>query len=131
MRKFAQNKLWRDKAPCLMEDTGSKIYLKKLSDEEYNECLKDKLQEESTEVKNAATKKEMLEEIADVLEVIDAICKLHNIDKNELEKCKQKKYLERGGFYDRKFVTYAEHSPNSFGEKYCLAQPEKYPEVMS
>lgn len=129
MRKFTQNKLWRDKAPGLMEDTGSKIHIKNLSDAEYNNCLKDKLEEESTEVKNASTKEEILEEMADVLEVIDAICKLHNISKHELEECKKKKYLKRGGFYNRQFVTFAEHSPNSFGEKYCLAQPQKYPEV--
>lgn len=130
MRKFTQNKLWRDKAPSLMEDTGSKIHIKTLTDDEYNDCLKDKLEEESSEVKNASTKEALLEEMADVLEVIDAICKLHNITADELEKCKQKKYLERGGFYNRKFVTFAEHCPNSFGEKYCLAQPEKYPEVI-
>lgn len=130
MRKFVQNKLWRDKAPSLMEDTGSVIHIKTLTDEEYNDCLKDKLEEEAAEVKNASTKKELLEEIADVLEVIDAICKFHNISSQVLEECKQKKYLERGGFYNRKFVTFAEHGPNTFGEKYCLDQPEKYPEII-
>lgn len=130
MRKFIQNKLWRDKAPSLMEKTGSKIHIKELSNEEYNHCLKDKLEEEATEVKNAHTKEEILEEMADVLEVLDAICKLHNISKHELEECKQKKYLDRGGFYNRKFVTVAEHSTASFGEKYCLAQPQKYPEII-
>lgn len=129
MRKFIQNKLWRDKAPELMENMGSKIHVKELSDDEYCKCLQDKLLEEITEVKEALDKGALLEEMADVLEVLDALCKLHGIDKDELGQVKQKKFLDRGGFYDRKFVTVAEHKPDSFGERYCLKQPEKYPEI--
>ena len=130
MRKFIQNKLWRDKALEYSQLIGSKIHTKELSDEEYNDSLKDKLIEEAAEVKEASTNKDILEEMADVLEVLDALCHLHGISKDDLETCKQKKFLERGGFYHRKFVTVAEHRPNSFGEKYCLEQPEKYPEIL-
>ncbi len=129
MRKFRQNKLWRDKTPALMEETGSIIHIKNLSDIEYLTCLLDKLEEESIEVKQAIKKEDVVEELADVLEVLDAICEYYAINKDELEKCKQKKLSERGGFYKRKFVTVAEHQNNSFGEKYCLKQPEKYPEI--
>lgn len=129
MRKFVQNKLWRDKAPELMENTGSKIHVKKLSDTEYKAVLIDKLFEEVAEIKAALGKKEITEEIADVLEVIDAICKINNINYSDIKNCKQEKLSSRGGFYNRKYVTIAEHKPDSFGEKYCLNQPEKYPEI--
>jgi hypothetical protein len=42
----------------------------------------------------------------------------------------QKKFLKRGGFAERKYVTTAEHPEGSFGEKYCRANPEKYPEIL-
>lgn len=45
-------------------------------------------------------------------------------------KSANKKMIDRGGLYERKFVTFVEHAHNSFGEKYCLQQPEKYPEVI-
>ena len=40
MRKFKQNKLWRDKAPALMKQMGSVIHCKNISDREYDEKLR-------------------------------------------------------------------------------------------
>ena len=130
MHKFKQNKLWRDKMPPMSEAQGSIIHIQQLSDTEYDAQLRVKLDEETTEVIVAQSHKELLEELADVYEVIDALCALHNISKDELLAAQHKKYESRGGFYERAFVTIAEHPAGSFGEQYCRAQPEKYPEVL-
>lgn len=130
MRKFIQNKLWRDKAPELMEQMGSVIHCKNLNNADYDKELRKKLIEEIQEVTNAKNQQEFLEELADIFEVIDALCALHQINKNDILAVQKKKKQQRGGFYERKFVTIAEHAEGSFGEKYCLAQPEKYPEVV-
>lgn len=130
MRKFKQNKLWRDKMPSISEAQGSIIHIKPLSDAEYDEQLRVKLNEETKEVIAAQSHKELLEELADVYEVVDALCKLHNISKDELLTTQCKKYEARGGFYERAFVTITEHPAGSYGEHYCRAQPEKYPEVL-
>jgi len=130
MRKFIQNKLWRDKAPELMEQMGSIIHCKKLNNTEYDEELRKKLIEEIQEVVSAKNQKELTEELADIFEGIDALCALHGINKSEILKVQEEKKQKRGGFYERKYVTIAEHAEGSFGEKYCLAQPEKYPEVV-
>jgi len=92
MRRFLQNKLWRDKMPELMEDAHSKIHVKELSDKEYDASLRDKLLEEAQEVKEASCKENLSEEIADVLEEIDALCKFHNIDKLCIEQTKEKNF---------------------------------------
>lgn len=113
----------------MLEEMGSVIHIKNLSDHDYAQCLHQKLIEEVAEVTSASSKEEKTEEIADVLEALDAICHFHGIHKEDLEKCKHRKRLEKGGFYERKFVTIAEHQPDSMGEKYCLERPEKYPEV--
>ena len=128
-RKFRQNKLWRDNAVNLMEKMGSKIHWSRLESDAFNEELKVKLQEEVSEVCAAKTKTSLLGEPADVLEVISAFCDLHEVTLHDVIQLQEKKHQERGGFKERKFVTVAEHLEGSFGEKYCLADPEKYPEI--
>lgn len=128
-RKFQQNKLWRDKAIELMEQTGSKISWTKLDDQAFAKEIKIKFMEEASEVCNAKSSQALLEEFADIMEVMAAWCQLYGYNVDDVIKIQQKKFQERGGFYGRKFVTVAQHLQGSFGEKYCLADPTKYPEI--
>ncbi len=130
-KKFKSNKLWRDKIVEKMEkDACNKIHWKKLDDAEFEEQLKLKLIEEAQEVHNTKTKEHLIEELADVLEVMNAICELNKIEFKEIIEAQNKKFLERGGYKERKFVTVVEFKQGSEGEKYCLADPEKYPEII-
>ena len=129
MHKFKQDKLWRDKLPARMELLGSIIHIKHLNDTEYDEQLRIKMLEEADEVCAAKGRAELVEELADLYEVVDALCNLHGITKEQLLAAQTKKREDRGGFYGRTYVTIAEHPTGSFGEQYCRAQPEKYPEV--
>jgi predicted house-cleaning noncanonical NTP pyrophosphatase (MazG superfamily) len=129
MHKFQQNKLWRDNLPARMEAMGSIIHTKHLSDAEYDAELRSKLLEEVEEVRASHSAEALLQELADLCEVVDAFCVLHGITKEQLIAAQIKKREDRGGFYGRTYVTLAEHPAGSFGEQYCRAQPEKYPEV--
>lgn len=129
MHKFQQNKLWRDKLPARMKAMGSVIHIKQLSDAEYDVELRSKLLEEVDEVRASQETKSLVEELADLSEVVDALCALHGITKEQLLAAQTKKREERGGFYGRSYVTIAEHPAGSFGEQYCRAQSEKYPET--
>ena len=132
MRIFFQNKLWRDKLVDIMEQNhNSRINWHYLSDEEFNKELRIKLAEETQEVIVAQSRDELIAELADVYEVIDSLAKLHGATKQEIVTAQTKKRDERGGFEGRKFVETAEHLAGSFGEKYCLADPIKYPEIIS
>lgn len=128
-RTFLQNKLWRDRAVELMEQTGSVIHYKRLDDGEFEEQLRLKMIEEAQEVAQAYEKEDLVAELADVLEVIDSICELRGISREQIQAAQLEKRQKRGGFQNRCFVTLAEHLRGSFGEKYCLADPLKYPEV--
>ena len=128
-RKFKQEKLWRDKAVDLLEKMGSKIHWEKLNEEQFAEQLRIKLLEEAEEVCSAKNKEGVLEELADLLEVISAFCELHDVTLQDIVELQTKKRNERGGFQGRKFVTVAEHPVGSFGEQYCLKDQEKYPEI--
>ena len=97
MRIKQYNKLVRDRIPEIIEESGKKAVIYIADDKEYLEKLYDKLIEEIEEFK----KNPSPEELADILEVCDAIREYFNIDANEVEYIKKKKFEERGGFYKR------------------------------
>jgi predicted house-cleaning noncanonical NTP pyrophosphatase (MazG superfamily) len=130
MRRFKQHKLWRDNLPAMMEKHGSVIHLKQLNDQEFDNELRLKLLEEAEEVKAAQSDKMLIEELADLYEVMDSLMALHNVDKGQVLRAQEQKRNEPGGFMGRAYVTVADHPINSYGEAYCLAAPEKYPEVV-
>lgn len=129
MRIFLNEKLWRNKAIEMCQEKGSIIHWKYLNDQEYDEQLRLKLIEESHEVKDAITNSELKSELADLLEVIDSLCSLHNITMSDIKIEQERKKAERGGFDERKFVQKVEHPDGSAFAQYCLNQPNKYPEI--
>lgn len=128
-RKFAQNKLVRDKIMSIIGAYGSKFDWKTLDDAEFLEQLKLKLMEEAAEVCSAQTQEAIIEELADVLEVMIAWCQLLGCSLDDVILAQRKKFEKRGGYQDRKYVISAEHVQGSPCEQYCLAEPEKYPEI--
>jgi predicted house-cleaning noncanonical NTP pyrophosphatase (MazG superfamily) len=113
----------------MMEKLGSVVTWQPLDDNNYNKELRLKLLEEAKEVDVADTRDELCYELADVLEVIECLCKCNNVPIDEVHAAKDKKRLERGGFAGRKYVTTVEHVDNTFWANYCLASPEKNPEI--
>lgn len=91
------NKLVRDKIPEIIRANGGKPIAHVANDTEYWEKLKEKLLEEVAEF-NAS---EAIEEIADIFEVIDAICAFKHITLEQCNDIKLKKFEERGGFSNK------------------------------
>lgn len=91
------NKLVRDKIPEIIKDAGKEAITHIADNEEYWEKLKEKLQEEVNEFLAENNK----EELADILEVIYAICDFKEIDKEELESLRKEKAEKRGAFRDK------------------------------
>ena len=88
------NKLVRDKMPEHIRKKGGVPVSHVAEDAEYWQKLKEKLSEEVLEFQ----KDENIEELADILEVIDAIISCKGFKKEEIEKVKSKKAGERGRF---------------------------------
>lgn len=94
------NKLVRDKIPEIIEADGRTCKTHILSDEEYLSALEEKLNEEVAEYQ----KDKNLEEMADVLEVLQAICIARGYTLEELDALRKKKADERGGFNKKIFL---------------------------
>lgn len=91
------NKLVRDKIPEIIKSNGETPITHIASDKEYFQKLKEKLQEEINEFIQSNEK----EELADILEVISAICDYKNINQEELELIRKTKTQEKGQFKNK------------------------------
>lgn len=98
------NKLVRDKIPDIIKNNGRKAKYHILSEAEYLAALDEKLSEEVNEYQADKS----LEEMADVLEVLYAICKARGYSIEELEGKRAEKLLHRGGFDKKLFLEYSE-----------------------
>jgi predicted house-cleaning noncanonical NTP pyrophosphatase (MazG superfamily) len=67
---------------------------------EYQTYLFAKLMEECAEVIGANTKEQTTEELADLLEVVDAIREEFKISVMDVKEVKTQKKCEKGGFYE-------------------------------
>ncbi len=98
------NKLVRDKIPDIIEAAGKSCATHVLTDEEYIVTLEAKLNEEVAEYQ----KDKNIEEMADVLEVLQAICVARGYTLAQLEETRAKKANERGGFAEKIFLEYVD-----------------------
>lgn len=98
------NKLVRDKIPKIIENDGETPVVRVLNDNEYKKELEKKLKEEYEEVLLAKDKKERLEELADMLEVIRTLALLEDEDIQSVINIMDKKREKRGGFTKKLFL---------------------------
>ena len=68
--RFRVQKLIRDRLPAIMRAQGLKVFDRRLNDAEFVAALKDKLLEEAQEVGAATNETDLIDELADVMEVI-------------------------------------------------------------
>ena len=88
------HKLVRDRIPEIIETDGKKCVCETLSDEDYISLLDQKLNEELAEYQESKS----LEELADLLEVMQAVVKARGWTLEELEQVRAAKAAKRGGF---------------------------------
>jgi predicted house-cleaning noncanonical NTP pyrophosphatase (MazG superfamily) len=88
-------KLVRDRIPDIIRRSGREPDVRRISGEALEDALKEKLVEEALELKKSG---EIYEELADVLEVVDAIIESYGIDRQRLLDVKGEKLRRAGGF---------------------------------
>lgn len=98
------HKLVRDRIPELILADGRLPITEELDAERYLHCLKEKLSEECREYRESASPAEALEELADLLEVMQALLDAEGISWKQLEQTRLAKRQKRGGFTRRVFL---------------------------
>lgn len=105
MKKMHQ-KLVRDRIPEIIEKANKDYQICILDNDEYIQALKNKVREEADEVVASASRQELVEELSDVLEVVEALMDVYQIDQEEIKKIKEQKVIKNGGFKDKIFLEY-------------------------
>jgi len=98
------NKLIRDKIPEIIKNAGWTPMVRILNKKEYLKEIKKKFTEETKELVKAKTKKEIINEIVDIQELIDTLIYEIGLTKSELEKQQKIKNKKRGGFKKKLFL---------------------------
>ena len=98
------NKLVRDKIPEIIKAKGEIPKVRILNNDEFKLELLKKIVEESNEVLEANGREELIKEIGDLLEVVDATIKAFNINLEEISILRYKRKEERGGFDKQIFL---------------------------
>lgn len=91
------NKLIRDRIPEIIRQAGRECEVKTMSGADYQQALLDKLIEEAQEAAQGHSDN-LMEELADIYEVIDTILTDLEIDKDLVLARQKQKRQEKGGF---------------------------------
>ena len=113
MLKYEFNKIIRSKIPSRMIAEGVKVNSKKLNSNEFIDKLKLKLIEEAKEVSSATSRDKIKEELADVMEVMQALAQAADINMTDIE---QEQILKReinGHFSPENYINYIEVSEDN------------------
>jgi predicted house-cleaning noncanonical NTP pyrophosphatase (MazG superfamily) len=128
MRKFEFYKLVRDKIAANIIKDGGFVGYGELPNRDHIAALKAKLVEESKELREAETDK-VINEIADVQEIIDCIIDLVGVSREEIASIRANK-KEKAGSFEKGIFIYTVEVPDDY--PYItdyLADPERYLEI--
>ena len=105
-KKYYHQKLIRDKIPERIEETGDECETRVLGKTLFEKELKKKLIEEAKDL-SKASKKELLKELADVLELTKSISTYYKIPFSKIEKTQKERRRKRGGFKKKLFLVWS------------------------
>lgn len=111
--KIELNKLIRDGLIDIFEKRGYKTSYHEMTDiNEITKSLSNKIKEEAAEVSEAIVGNDcihLMEEIGDLYDVVDAVCKELDLDKDCIEHMRKSKRKRLGGFDKKIFCEYYEN----------------------
>ena len=100
MKKIYYHKLVRDQIPENIKAQGGTYLIRKLKPKEFERALIKKVGEESDGIVNAKTRKDLISELGDVLDVIETIKKLKRITTLDIVRA-QREALKRKGWFNK------------------------------
>lgn len=128
-RKFLFQKLVRDNIPEQIESSGAYYTWHILDDVTYKLELMKKLYEEMYEIEQASSKKEVADEIADIVELISALSDAYGISSEEISAIQEKKSRARGSFFHKQYIEHVMCDVSNKRIDYYLKHSDRYPEI--
>ncbi|MDP2864297.1 MAG: phosphoribosyl-ATP pyrophosphohydrolase [bacterium] len=98
------NKLIRDRILEIIKGAGERPYWRILNKKEYLEEVKKKVVEETKELAKVKNKKEIINEVVDIQELLDVLISKLGLTKSQIKKRQKAKNKKRGGFKKRLFL---------------------------
>ena len=129
--RFKFDKLIRDKLPSIMRLKGKEACLHEVNHHEYIQRLKEKLSEETSELRDARDKGDVEAELADILELLHAFSKAYDIPFDCVEKHRERKRALKGGFESHMVCAYVEMDSTHPDVVYYRSRPQHYPALDS
>jgi predicted house-cleaning noncanonical NTP pyrophosphatase (MazG superfamily) len=108
MRK-EYHKLVRDRIPEIIRQSGLECQTVTLSETEYRQALRQKLMEEAQEAATA-NDADLVTEIADLLEVVDALMKSYGISHHQVKLEQNQKRANKGDFEQKIMLLWTEEN---------------------
>lgn len=105
--KVYYRKLIRDAIPAKIRSKGADCETRVLSDAEFETALCKKVGEEASALPNVASQEELVEELADVLDVIEELKRVCGITDSALMVAQEKNMKKKGGFKEKLFLEWS------------------------
>jgi predicted house-cleaning noncanonical NTP pyrophosphatase (MazG superfamily) len=102
------DKLIRDRIPEAMDRDGVRFEVGVLNGRAYRDALLAKVVEEAEELREAAAREDVVKELADVLEVLEALMQADGIDVEQVRAVQAARRRDRGGFERRLVLRWTE-----------------------
>jgi predicted house-cleaning noncanonical NTP pyrophosphatase (MazG superfamily) len=122
-------KIVRDKIPQIIERRGERVDTIQLTGDALVQALQKKLVEEAFEAFDAREGMDILAELADLQEVIKALCSSIGASTNDLETERKRKEMHRGGFEKGLMLTKTT-TPHSIQKLPSSANPSNIETIM-
>ena len=127
--RFKLAKLIRDHIPQRMEREDVVLSYRTLEAAAYRAALQAKFEEEVREVDQAEQAPEILEELADVCELIHAYARAHGLSMDQVEERRQTKRALMGGFERQLYGEYVQLTAQNPKLGYYKNRPDHYAQL--
>jgi predicted house-cleaning noncanonical NTP pyrophosphatase (MazG superfamily) len=117
MKKVFYRKLIRDKIPEKMARVGAAFEVKKLGKKKFEKELLKKVGEEASGLLGAKNKKEIIEELSDVLDMAEEVRRYWKIKPSCLRAKQKENAAKKGGFGKRIYLVWSEDNGYKTNER--------------
>ncbi len=129
LHRFKTEKLVRNRTNERLLKKNVHMQFRIVDMPEYIKLLKVKLMEEAQEAAEAQDTTELVDELADVMEVIHSLIKATGISLDAIEQSRQEKLETRGSFDSRTYSEFVDIDTDHYLYEHYKNNPKRYPEI--